>query len=1282
MRLAKVTLAGFKSFADPTEFRFDYPICGIVGPNGCGKSNVVDAVKWVLGERSAKSLRGDAMLDVIFAGSAVRKPVGAATVTLTFDNPIVRPDATEPANRRFLGVDTEQVDVARRLYRDGRSEYLINSKKCRLRDIKELFMDTGIGTHAYSVIEQGRVDAMLMANPVERRAILEEAAGVAKFKSRKIEAARKLEKAEVNLVRVREQLSNTERRLRIVRGQAEKARRFKELDARYRELRTDLALDHYHELRERLDGLTSRISELEAERRRLVERVAELEDEKQSAEVARHELQIAQREFEQRRLELVAARKQAEQRRELTQRNLGEAGLHVEEDRARVAELAERIESLNGEIADATTAIEEAARDVEQAEQLVNELSGRRASEQQAVVEARERVEQIREAVEQAEQQRSQLTARIESIGGRSKGLAEQIDRLDVRNESLAGETDECRNAISAAHTDRDRAQRVVDELEGQLDEHDQAVSALGEQQAELTERLASARHERAAIESRLHLLQEMHEAREGLGDAVKTVLDDCDQYPGIRGLLGDVIDADRKHAPIIEAALGGDLQLLLVEDDEALRQLEPSIRDLPGRAGFLVLNDSDRAGAGREAAAARAALDDAPGWITPILSLMRVDSRAEPAVTRLLARTAVVWDLEAALELSRGRLRGWRFVTRHGEVIDADGRILSGRSAAAATDTGWLSRRIELAELRSRILGIDNRIVEKHARLNSLTSESAQRREQLDAVNEKLHEARHTVVEAQYLAQRLGNDRDRIERERQAIASEREELDRRVGDLQREQKELAFQLSELEERVNRRIEEMETAERTLRDAQEIVESSQERLTMAKLKLGEVSSHLEAAKRERRHLELGLEDAQRQKEVATQQLHRRLSQIEQYEAAIADAEEEMATAANSLAQQAEHATELNEKLDDAGRRVEAAAERLNAARHEAHRLDRDYNSIELSRREVEIKRETLEERTLTDLELDLCEAYIPYRARREEEEFEAPERETADAEVNELREMIRKLGSVNLDAIEEEKQLEERNEDLIRQVEDIDTAVQQLTALIEQLDQTSRERFEQTFETIRNNFAGNDGMFRRLFGGGSADILLLPDENGDIDWLTSGVEIRAKPPGKEPRVISQLSGGEKTMTAVALLMAIFRSKPSPFCILDEVDAALDDSNVERFCNILKPFLDQSHFIIITHHKRTMQSCDRLYGVTMQERGVSTRVAVRVEDVSADGRIAKDAIERAEADEETVAEPATAEPIETAASSSNGEAESDAPVVETTIHASTLREQLERAWSEN
>jgi len=403
MRLAKVTLAGFKSFAEPTEFRFDLPITGIVGPNGCGKSNVVDAIKWVLGERSAKSLRGEAMMDVIFAGSAGRKALGAASVTLTFENPVVRPDTADPAQRRFLAVDTPEVDVTRRLYRDGRSEYLINARKCRLRDIKELFLDTGVGTNAYAIIEQGRVDAMLLANPVERRAIFEEAAGIARFKARKIESQRKLEKSEVNLLRVREQLASTDRRLRIVRSQAEKARRFQELDARSRHLRRETALDAYHELRVTLEGLTSRITDLGRQRTALQSELGEAETTRSEAEHRRTALEHARREAEQTRMEATGRKRQAEQRRDMTQRHLHDAQHHVAEERTRLAALDERLSELARELQAISAAIDLCAAEVTEAEEGVASLQKLRAERQEAVSSMRDREGRLRESLGRAD---------------------------------------------------------------------------------------------------------------------------------------------------------------------------------------------------------------------------------------------------------------------------------------------------------------------------------------------------------------------------------------------------------------------------------------------------------------------------------------------------------------------------------------------------------------------------------------------------------------------------------------------------------------------------------------------------------------------------------------------------------------------------------------------------------------------------------------------------------------------------------------------------------------
>ncbi len=1229
MRLAKVTIAGFKSFADPTEFRFDEPKTGIVGPNGCGKSNVVDAIKWVLGERSAKSLRGDAMLDVIFAGSAARKPLGAASVSLTFDNPIVDPDADADAqSRRDLHIDSDQVSVCRRLYRDGRSEYLINDHKARLKDIKELFLDTGIGAHAYSIIEQGKVDAMLLANPVERRNILEEAAGVARFKARRLEASRKLERSEVNLVRVREQLSNTERRLRIVKGQAAKARRFQTLDARYRQLRMDLSLDQYHELRQRLEGLTSRIADLDDERKQLVDSLTDLEEAKQSAEIQRHDLQTKQRDLEQQRLKRESTRKHAEQRCEMTQRNINEAREHIESDRQQVTDLDARIQQHREDLSTVEQQIAAAAERVTDVEHRVNELSETRARRQEAAVAADEQLETATEATNRSLQQQTALQSRLESVHTRVDTLDEQQQRLQKRLLLIEGETELTTTARDNADTQRQRSTAEADRLEKELGDHDRTSAELGQQQAALAEQLADARHQRAGVQSRLHLLTEMHQAREGLDDAVKHVLDHVEDYAGVHGVLADAIDTDRAFAPLVEAALGANLNLLVVDTPEVAWQLQSSTRELPGRLALISnvpLRETPQSPLPEPPTAAT------ERGVRTIWSLLRVKSTADQAVLRLLRHTAGAPNLETALELAGGSMAGWRFVTEAGEVVEADGRLRIGkqRTTEGQSTNGWLTRRIEIAELQASLNRLESSIESWAQQFDELNNESDQARQRRIDIEHQLDQARHRSIEAQYQHQRLSNDLQRLQREAHTVEAERQEIDQQLAELRSERQDIAGSLEELEITIQQLEQRTVELRNTTETAHKEAEAISEQLTTARVELGQISEQLESTRRERRHLDRNVEEGARQRELLTQQVNRRLSQVDQYEASIADAAEEIAQCGAALTDLAACHIDLDHQIEETAAQVQHAADRLNTARDKRTHLDRDYYAVEMSRRELEVKRENLEERTLEELEVDLAQAYVPYRGERETENSEAFDRRAAESEAETLRDEIRKLGNVNIDAIDEELSLEQRNEDLIQQVADIDEAVAQLNQLISELDKASRTRFEDTFNAIRENFAGPKGMFRQLFGGGSADLFFVPDENGNVDVLESGIEIKAKPPGKEPRVLKQLSGGEKSMTAVALLMAIFKSKPSPFCILDEVDAALDEANVDRFCHVLDPFLDRSHFIVITHHKRTMQACDQLYGVTMQERGVSKRVAVEVDDVAADGRIAEAAVKRAE-----------------------------------------------------
>ncbi|MEE3001218.1 MAG: chromosome segregation protein SMC [Planctomycetota bacterium] len=1206
MRLAKVTISGFKSFADPVEIRFDDPKVGIVGPNGCGKSNIVDAIKWVLGERSAKSLRGDAMLDVIFAGSAGRKPLGAASVTLSFTNPVTNPGSQDPAQRRLLAVDTDTVDVGRRLYRDGRSEYLINGKACRLRDVKELFMDTGIGVNAYSIIEQGKVSAMLNGSPIERRTIVEEAAGVAKFKTRKVEAARKLERSEVNLVRVREQLASTERRLRIVKGQAVKARKFKELDGRYRSLRTELALDQYHELQERLSGLTSRLSDLELQCRQVEQRLVELDESAQQAELDRHEQQERRQELERQLQSNDSASRQAAQRREMTSNRLEELKTQLAVDAERVKEFEHRLRSQEDDQQTASDAMAAAAEQLAETERRVDDSSRDVARLHQESELAERRIEATRSERDRLLARRSHVQSTSTAIEGRVREIEEQLERLGQRRASLVEE----RTLLERDRIENDKAlesaQCVVRRLESELSSHDDEAANLSEQHADMTEHLASVRHDRAGIGSRLHLLEEMQDAREGLTDHVKRILSNSEQWPGIEGMLGDALTTSRDNARLVEAVLGHDLELLLVSDENTLQELSGQLLESNYQVNLHVRN-------GEPPAVDRS---DLPEGALPILDLVQVEAQALGAAHDLLGYTAVVDDLETALACGTS---SWRLVTRTGLVLDTNGCIRV-RGASAGGEHGWLSRRLEMEDLGGQVDQLDGNISSMTNDLAELLSESTQARDKQKQTGRLLAEELNAVAELEYNHRRFDRDLERIVREQRTIDAEKDELNSRRNEHADELVSIKEELARMDcESANcdERIAETETASQSITSQWK---QSQEDLTAQRVELGQISELYEAKQRERSHLAILAEETGGELIRQRHHVNTQMASVDQHEAAIATADEEIATSRQNTARSRAEIHSADQTVSRSETSLTELREQLEAARNKARQLDRDRNALEISKREAEVKRENTEERVLADLEIDLLSAWKRVADQRRANPQEPLDHDVVEEEIAELRDTIKGLGNVNLDSIEEETTLEERNEDLVKQVEDIDLAVTQLGGLIEDLDVKCRNRFEKAFNEIREQFAGSNGMFRQLFNGGSADLFLQPDEDGNVDILESGIEITAKPPGKKPRVLNQLSGGEKAMTSVALVMAIFKSKPSPFCILDEVDAPLDDANVSRFCSTLDQFLDKSHFIVITHQKQTMLNCDALYGITMQERGVSKLVNVEVEDVGLDGSI--------------------------------------------------------------
>ena len=1234
MRLARVTLCGFKSFADRTEFTFDDPVTGVVGPNGCGKSNIVDAIKWVLGERSAKSLRSKEMQDVIFAGSAGRAPSGMASVVLTFENPLldepIQPtdadealaadDDGEPAGasslivrtgprRRPLPIDTESVDVERRLYRDGQSRYLINGARARLRDIRDLFLDTGVGADAYSIIEQGKVDAMLLASPTDRRIVFEEAAGVAKFKARRLEAMRKLERSENNLIRAREQLDAAERRLKTVRTQAAKARQFCELDSRLHGLRLALALHQYDEVLDRLGGLTSRLQSLEAERGVVVDDLAELESSKQEAELDRHDLLAQRRRAESAIQSAQSDARHAAQRAELTRRSLAEAESHLEQETRRVKEL----DDAATEAAAAAAAIERRAEELEslvsEAESELEARADQRSSLQAEHVNLREGHAEKQAAAVRSSRELATLVAQSDAEADRLNGIAAELDRLEHAESAAQAELaalEMQRTEITATEEARTaEITRAADELASLKAQSD----ALSDDQRRIGEGVGSLQRRRISLDSRRQTLREMVEAHTGLGEGALEALRRRDTGDGpfscVVAPLAELIDSDPEDARAIEAALGADLgALVTVGLPEALGDA-----DLPSRTVFL-----DRAACEHVPHDATAS-HDAP----PLEQFIRCDDELRPLLRRLLRGVFLVPDLDAALRLAQAHPAGARFVTAAG-IVARHGRIVTG-AGGGSEGAGLLERRAVLHALDRELATLDDAIAEGVKELGEVDSRASALNESRAASQRRLSDAERALISAQNARDRFdaelartARELDRVESDRAARAEARDRAEARRA-------ELAARIDRLELLVRELEEEAAAMAGSLDKLNARLEDATERLSASRVQLTRRNEQLRAARGEAASSLRRAEDAARERDALAAGIETRGARIADLQSVITESDAACREAETVAAQHQSTLDLFTTEIVTTEAQCARLEHEVDAARDRARVVERDWNAVEMSRRELEVRRESLEDRVRDDLGVDLALDLPEYRALMASDGVTPIDEDETTTEIDALRDAIRRLGSVNLDAIGEESKLEERNEDLAKQVADLDSARERLEALIVRLSDASRERFRTVFETIRENFTGDAGIFRKLFGGGHAEIRLLPDpETGEIDWLESGVEIVASPPGKKPRTINLLSGGEKTMTAVALLMSIFQSKVSPFCLLDEVDAALDDANVERFCGILNEFLDRSHFIIVTHNRRTMQFTDRLYGVTMQERGVSRRVSVTLDEVAEDGSI--------------------------------------------------------------
>jgi len=1189
MRLEKIILDGFKSFADRTEFVFDASIIGIVGPNGCGKSNVVDAVKWVLGEQKLKSLRSDQMADVIFGGSGSRKPLGSAEVTLVLSNP-------EGGTGR-LPIETEQVQVSRRIYRSGESEYRINGKLCRLKDIRELFMDTGVATRAYSIIEQGQVEQLVSASKADRRLVFEEAAGISKYKAHKKEAIRKLERTEQNLLRLADILDEVGKRLRSVKLQAGKARNYLEYSRRLKELQVNYSLVEYGRNKEQLDEKTAMLRQTgelfstavaeeagaEADASRLGN---EIIDKDHKLSEMGNSLVAIQSKIDQKlqRVDFLRSRTiELEQRRDGA---LQEIERLREQGEALRADLAHHRNELGGcdrTVTERTEAIEEIEKVACEVDIQFSSLEAELDDEKSGIIDIVRRTAQLHNEIQSLSSYRDNLSNQRERLAGRVRTAKAELEGLLTEK---------------AQHNARlGDITRVLEELEGNLESKRQKIEEAETQIADDGRRLANSKEARSALSSELTVLTDMEHRYEGLGNAVKNILkaqrDESTRLDYIDGILAEKIGTDVEYAGAVEAALEGLTDVLLINDMDKLLEDRETRSNLEGRVHFRCLNRVEPF------------TDDADFSKHPfvkgrLVEFVKCESRYAALAWSLLGRTVVVDSLEAAARLTDYLRAGYSLVTLGGECLSADGLLRVGPLGKA---TGLISRRSRIHQLEETIGGINAEV----AQLDGQIQKNTQTRAHLEKLCKDLRTAIYEVnTEKTQINAKLAvyeRDIDRLKEEEPLIGRELDSLEAEISQSVQREYDSKQRLGELEAVNNERAAHIHDLEARYDELKGQQQDRMQELTDLKVRLGQVVE-------QQKGLRQIIERLRGQMQTSLHTLATAEDEIQVCTGQLAEAQRDILTSearVSELFVEKEGAQENNRLLQEelAGLVAEQRQkeELVRTKRAEKTQIEHEIGELRVELGQLEVRQQDLMERVRDELQIDLAEAF----ANRETGDVDW---EQVKGEINELRGKIERLGNVNVDAIAEQETLEERHNFLANQVQDLTESKSQLQQLINKLNKQSREKFVETFEQIRVNF---QQIFRKLFGGGKADVVL--EECDDV--LEAGIEVIAKPPGKETRSISLLSGGEKSMTALALLFAVFRTKPSPFCFLDEVDAALDEANNERFNMLLRDFGIDSQFIVVTHSKRTMSIAEVLFGVTMQTQGVSKKIAVRFDEYSSE-----------------------------------------------------------------
>ena len=1202
MRLTKLEIYGFKSFAKRTEIVFPQNVTGIVGPNGSGKSNIGDAVRWVLGEQSAKSLRGNSMTDVIFNGTEKRKALNFCEVTLVFDN-----------TDHQLNVAFDEVSITRRVYRSGDGEYLMNGAACRLRDIIDLFRDTGVGKEGYSMIGQGRIDAILSQRSEDRRVIFEEAAGISRFRARKEEAEGRLKKADENLVRVLDVLDELESNLTPLKKQADVAKEYLALTDTLRELDVRLYLLRYDRLHER----------------------------ESAAEQALLQVTDAVREAERLLEEATIRREQGENEQEAIQQALSMAhdallrqndALHsareaLSDIKNRIFNGGETIERLDGE----TESLRARLRLIEatmtqsdgglsEAEKLLSEaknaLDKRRAAHQEAtdkadaleeelsqhkayIMDRMNRMQNVRTSHARQSAMQQQMTLRREEISA-------QIAQEENRESALSAALDEARANL---RMEEDTLQELREGAENFERTTRQLLQDILARQKQVQEDLQTAR----ATETRLRTLKELQDGYEGYQYAVKNALTYAkrSQLKGVHDVVAMLVHVPREYETAMDMALGAAMQNIVTETEQDAKTLIDYLRkNRLGRATFLPLSTIR----GRTLNAREREVLKMKGCVGVASELCTYDPIYKDVVENLLGRTVVAENLECGIQIMRAGNHAFRLVTLEGDVMHSGGSMTGGSIQQKAQNL--LGREREMKELAERLNELTSDAQKAQQEIAEMEERRAGEKERRESAQYELHQQEIAVVRDTERLKSAENDMDLHHQRLEALRMAVEQLDESLEEIAQELRRIEMQSTEEEFSAEELDQKTERLSDALNRARRERETAQELLTDAMLTLQNAEHDVDRLKRDKERLIADGETCREELENLSRKRTQAAQDVAEAEQAQKMADDMIAACERHVAEAHEHVEATEKKRDDKQKELREIQGDIDAAQklssHETERMHRQEMALGRIRNDLS----TLNDRLWNNYELSYAgaqEAKEEYDQRKASEEMGHGETLTnafdegeADRDAQRIRDRIRAMGSVNVGAIEEYTVKYERFTQLNAQKNDLEQAKGDLQSLIAQLLDQMKTVFVGQFSTLQGYFAET---FTRLFGGGHGEISL----SDPSDPLNCGIEIIVQPPGKKRQLLSLFSGGERALTAIALLFAMLKLKPTPFCILDEIEAALDDANISYFADYLKEFSADTQFVVVTHRKGTMERCDTLFGVAMEERGVSSMVSVNLTD---------------------------------------------------------------------